>query len=67
MMSAPSACDGSAPGPMTPVQTAGRSGLRTDGQHLLFNWKTEKSWRGCRVLALTLADGATHTVVFRFE
>jgi pimeloyl-ACP methyl ester carboxylesterase len=67
LMSAPSACDGSAPGPMTPAQSSGGLGLRADGQQLHFNWKTEKSWTGCRLLALTLADGATHKAVFRFK
>jgi hypothetical protein len=67
--SAPSACDGSGAGAMTPAQTAGGSALRAGGsqQQLMFNWKTEKSWTGCRVLALQLSDGATHTAVFRFK
>jgi len=34
----------------------------------MFRWKTDHAWKGtCRVLQLTLADGATWTAKVAFE
>jgi len=30
-------------------------------------WKTDRSWRGCRMLILKLVDGTYHRAVFDFE
>jgi hypothetical protein len=30
------------------------------------NWKTDKSWRGCRALVVKLVDGSYHRAVFDF-
>ncbi len=32
-----------------------------------FNWRTQKSWRGCRTMMLTLSDGSTYTATFAFR
>jgi hypothetical protein len=46
----------------------GRSGLRADGFKYIYVWRTDRSWAGtCRKLAVTLADGTTHEVLFSFE
>jgi pimeloyl-ACP methyl ester carboxylesterase len=59
------ACDGSAP--MGASQPAAGH-LHHDGAsgQFVFNWRTEKGWAGCRVLELTLGDGATHGARFEF-
>lgn len=33
----------------------------------IFNWKTEASWRGCRLLQMTLSDGTQHWAKFEFR
>jgi hypothetical protein len=43
------------------------SGLRADGYRYTYVWKTSASWAGsCRQFVLTLADGTSHTALFRF-
>jgi MBG domain-containing protein/thrombospondin type 3 repeat protein len=43
------------------------SGLRADGYKYTYVWKTNASWVGsCRKFVLTLADGTSHTALFRF-
>jgi hypothetical protein len=47
--------------------TAGGSSLTYDGSQYVYVWKTDKSWAGtCRKLDLKLADGTTHSALFRF-
>jgi hypothetical protein len=51
------------------TETAGRSGLRYEGQKNRFKyvWKTDPSWAGtCRTFVLTLVDGSTHEALFSF-
>lgn len=50
------------------VNSAGGTGLRCDagtGQ-FIYNWKTDKSWEGCRLLQLTLSDGTRSYAKFQF-
>jgi CSLREA domain-containing protein len=32
-----------------------------------FNWRTQRGWRGCRTMTLTLSDGSTYTANFLFR
>lgn len=38
----------------------------TPGDEYQVNWKTDKSWRGCRALVVKLVDGSYHRAVFDF-
>ena len=39
-----------------------------DTRRYHYNWKTDKAWAGtCRVFTMTLIDGSTHVVHFRFK
>ncbi len=40
--------------------TAGGTSLSYDGTYV-YKWKTDKSFKGCRELTVTLKDGTTHT------
>ncbi|NUO65614.1 MAG: hypothetical protein HOQ34_18790, partial [Gemmatimonadaceae bacterium] len=65
-----SCATGAALGPATPTETPGKSGLTYDAasQTYAIVWRTDKGWAGsCRQLALTLADGSTHTARFEFR
>jgi MBG domain-containing protein/trehalose utilization protein/thrombospondin type 3 repeat protein len=43
------------------------SGLRAEGHKYTYVWKTSASWAGsCRKFVLTLADGTSHSALFRF-
>jgi hypothetical protein len=43
------------------------SGLRAEGYKYTYVWKTSASWAGsCRQFVLTLADGTSHSALFRF-
>jgi hypothetical protein len=63
------ACDSAAPldaGEQT--VPAGGSGLTFDSSanQYIYVWKTDKSWTGCRQLAVKLNDGTTHYANFKF-
>ena len=64
-------CTSGAPlGPPTPTSSPGGSGLTYDPatDEYTYPWKTEKAWAGtCRRLDVTLADGTTHSALFRFK
>ena len=46
----------------------GGSGLQNFGDGTYqYNWKTPKTWRGCRTLGLDLGDGVNHTADFQFK
>lgn len=62
------ACDGSGEGGVAEETEAPGSTLITfaDGT-FQYNWKTESSWTGCRLLELKLNDGAVHTAKFQFR
>ncbi len=52
-----------------PAKPAGGSELTYDkasGQYTCV-WKTDKSWQGCRVLALRLTDETEQRVAFQFK
>ena len=51
--------------PTGPVVAA--SGSLTFTGEYQFNWKTEKSWTGCRRFELKLVDGSLHIADFRFK
>lgn len=59
--------------PVTDVQdtsTAGSSTLSYDASsdQYIYVWKTDASWAGtCRILTVTLNDGSTHTLSFKFK
>jgi hypothetical protein len=63
--SAPVTC--SAPEDVTtgdPTGDVGNPGGSGDDYH--YNWKTDKSWHGCRALILKLADGSYQRAYFDF-
>lgn len=68
LTSKPIACDGSSEGGVAEETEAPGSTLITfaDGT-FQYNWKTESSWTGCRLLELKLNDGALHTAKFQFR
>jgi len=45
------------------------TGLRYDADtsQFIYNWKTDKSWVGCRLLQLTLSDGTRSYAKFQFR
>jgi len=69
LQTAPASCDGTQAGELEPAEAAGATTIRYDStaNQFIFNWKTDKSWTGCRVLELTLGDGTKHTAVFEFR
>jgi hypothetical protein len=50
-----------------PTASPGGSRLTFDDGVYQLNWKTEKSWRGCRQLVVKLRDGSYHRANFRFR
>jgi len=52
-----------------PEQAAGASGLQYLGNgNWQYNWKTSKGYAGtCRMMVLTLRDGAQFTAIFKFK
>jgi hypothetical protein len=52
-----------------PEQAAGASGLQYLGNgNWQYNWKTSKGYAGtCRMMVLTLGDGAQFTAIFKFK
>ncbi|MGE5489235.1 MAG: PxKF domain-containing protein [bacterium] len=69
LQTAPASCDGTQAGELEPAEAPGATTIRYDSttNQFIFNWKTDKSWTGCRVLELTLGDGTKHTAVFEFR
>jgi|GEM_PF-2432249 len=51
---------------LVPSNSPGGLTYTPDTGSYQFNWKTEKSFTGCRQLVLTLADGTTRTADFAF-
>jgi hypothetical protein len=51
-----------------PASSPGNSGLKYDAatQSYQWNWKTEKSWTGCRQLVVTTNDGVAHRLNVQF-
>jgi hypothetical protein len=54
--------------PTGALTTATNTGFRYDARnrHYTYDWKTEKSWTGCRQLVVRFADGTERTLRFRF-
>ena len=71
LASYPVSCDEYAGSPLdaVPEQAAGASGLQYLGDgYWQYNWKTLKGYAGtCRMMVLTLADGAQFTAIFKFK
>jgi hypothetical protein len=70
LMYGPVACDTTAPGVLVEeTDAAGSTTIRYDAASLqfIYNWKTDKSWTGCRVLQLTLDDGTRYLALFQFK
>jgi hypothetical protein len=66
--STPVSCtDGSTPIPESETVDAAATRLHHDGTQYVLTFKTSKTWKGCRVLTLTFADGSTRSVLFRFR
>lgn len=68
LTSRPVGCE-QGPGETVVEPAAGASGLQyLDLGDWQYNWKTSKSYAGtCREMVLTLADGTTHSAMFRFN
>jgi hypothetical protein len=51
------------------AETTGGSVLRYDSasDQFVYNWETERSWLGCRVLQLLLSDSSVHLAKFMFD
>ena len=54
--------------PLEPLQAAENTGFRYDtaNRHYTYDWKTTKSWTGCRQLVLRFTDGTERILWFRF-
>jgi hypothetical protein len=52
-----------------PALSPGNSGAQyvSSTNSYQWNWKTDKSYTGCRQLVLTLADGSVHRLTFQFS
>ena len=61
-------CESGLPVDAIEEYATGGSGLQNfaDGTYQ-YNWKTPKTWRGCRTLSLDLGDGVNHTADFQFK
>ena len=62
-------CTGGTVATGDPISSPGNSGLQYDAstQTYQLNWKTDKSWTGCRQLVLVTTDGSTHRLNFKFS
>jgi hypothetical protein len=69
--SAATACSPDAPlADIEVTATSGSDGLHYDASTdtYVYVWKTEKAWKDqCRALTVTLADGTSHTALFRLK
>ncbi len=63
------ACGAVAGDEVTETVTAGNSRLHYDAgvDQYVYVWKTERSWKGCRLLTVRLKDGSVHTAMFEFR
>lgn len=62
------ACDGSGEGAVAEeTEAPGSTSIAFADGMFHYNWQTESSWTGCRVLELRLNDGAVHTAKFQFR
>ncbi|MBB5014500.1 HYR domain-containing protein [Rehaibacterium terrae] len=63
------ACTGSTGEEVAETVTAGNSSLNYDAtlDQYVYVWKSERSWRGCRLLTVKLKDGSVHTAMFEFR
>lgn len=63
------ACGVSAGDEVTETVTAGNSSLNYDAKvdQYVYAWKTERNWKGCRLLTVKLKDGSVHTAMFEFR
>ena len=68
LTSRPVACDGSGEGGAADETEAPGSTVITFADGMFhYNWQTESSWTGCRVLELRLNDGSLHVAKFQFR
>jgi hypothetical protein len=62
------ACDGSGEGGVAEeTEAPGSTSITFADGMFQYNWQTESSWTGCRVLELRLNDGSLHTAKFQFR
>jgi hypothetical protein len=60
-------CSAGAPADSVEEYTSTATGLQNLGDgYYQYNWKTEKSWSGCRTLRLDLGGGQMVTALFQF-
>ncbi|HSV39945.1 MAG TPA: ExeM/NucH family extracellular endonuclease, partial [Nocardioidaceae bacterium] len=65
--SAPASClTGEPTGAAQPTSTTTGLAYVAATDTYIYPWKTAKSWTGCRLLTVSLADGTTHEALFRF-
>ena len=65
--STPISCTtGAATGPAQQITLAEALSYQADIDTYSLAWKTNKSWTGCRLLTVTLADGTVHEAAFQF-
>ena len=68
LTSRPIACDGSSEGALAEDSDApGSTSIAFVDGMFQYNWKTDSSWTGCRLLELRLNDGMVHTAKFQFR
>lgn len=68
--SQPVACDTGTPfDAVEQTVSAGGSNLRYDSStdRYTYVWKTQRAWKGCRILRLTFADGSVQEAVFELK
>ena len=70
LLSAPMACD-AAPTAIVEelLSSPGSTVFRYDAttNQFIYNWQSASSWRGCRLLQVTLSDGTQHWAKFNFK
>jgi len=66
--SRPSTCAGVPTGPPVPT-VLGPEGFTYDPllDQYKYVWKTDRNWRGCRLLIVQLKDGTEKQAIFRFQ
>lgn len=62
-------CDAGEATAIVDADTPGKSALSYDpkSDQYSYVWKTEKGWKGCGTLTVTLNDGTEHTAQFKFK
>ena len=53
--------------PVEELSSPGSTVFRFDGTQFIYNWQTLKSYTGCRLLQVKLADGTVHEAMFQFK